>query len=542
MGEKKTNSSIVMQAGILAAAGILCRIIGLIYRSPLVKIIGDEGMGYYSSAYNIYAIILLVSSYSIPAAISKVISQRLALKEYKNAHRIFQCAVIYVVIVGGIASLFTFFGARFLVDGDSVAVLKIFAPTIFFSGLLGVLRGYFQSHKTMVQTSISQIIEQIANAAISIFAAHMLIQIVKDIMPSKKPIYGAMGSAMGTGTGVIIALIFMVSVYCLNRKMMLRRIEKDQSTTVLSYREIFKIIICMVTPVILSTFIYNFSTSLNQTIYMKLMKSIHGYSGEQLHAAYGVFSGKAVVIVNIPIAIASAISAAMLPNVTGAYAKGDMKETNGIIDRSIRTTMLIAIPSAVGLFALARPVMQLLFPQPESIELATALLQGLCITVVFYSLSTLTNAILQATGKVNRPVINSALALVIQTIVLVTLFLTTDLELRALVIVTIIYSLLICVFNQISIQRALEYRIAYKKSFVLPSIVSVFMGVIAYLVYHGVYMVLKSNLISLSIAIIIAVFFYFVGVLKIGIINEEELRNMPKGNQIVKVAKKLKLL
>ena len=161
-----------MQAGILAAAGIIVRIIGLLYGSPLTGIIGDEGNGYYSQAYNCYTIILLISSYSIPSAISKVIAQKLGVGEYRNAQRIFHCALIYVIVVGGAASLLMFFGAGILVEGNSIPVLKIFAPTIFFFGLLGVLRGYFQAHKTMMQTSVSQIIEQLCNAIVSLSAAY----------------------------------------------------------------------------------------------------------------------------------------------------------------------------------------------------------------------------------------------------------------------------------------------------------------------------------------------------------------------------------
>ena len=171
--QKKKGSSFVKQAGILAAAGIICRIIGLLYRSPLTGIIGETGNGYYAPAYRYYQMILLISSYSIPAAVSKVISQRLAVHQYKNAQRIFHCSIIYVVVVGGAASLFAFFGADFLIPGRAAMVLRTLAPTIFFSGLLGVLRGYFQANKSMVQTSVSQILEQILNAAVSLSLIHI---------------------------------------------------------------------------------------------------------------------------------------------------------------------------------------------------------------------------------------------------------------------------------------------------------------------------------------------------------------------------------
>lgn len=218
MGNNKKSNSFVMQAGILAAAGIICKVIGILYRSPLAAVIGDEGNGYYSSAYEIYTIILLVSSYSIPSAISKVIAQRLALREYRNAQKIFRCAIGYVVVVGGLASLFTFFGAGILVGGNSVPVLRIFAPTIFFSGLLGVLRGYFQAHGTMVPTSFSQIVEQILNAVVSILAAFLLIKAVAGKDTTTQAVFGASGSAIGTGAGVLIALLFMFGIFLLNRE------------------------------------------------------------------------------------------------------------------------------------------------------------------------------------------------------------------------------------------------------------------------------------------------------------------------------------
>lgn len=158
------------------AAGILVRIIGVLYRSPVTSIIGDEGNGYYSIAYNLYSMVLLIASYSIPMAVSKVVSGKLALKQYREAHKVFRCALIYVLIVGAIASLFTFFGASILVPDSqqkAIPVLRVLAPAIFLSGFLGVLRGYFQAHSTMMPTSISQIIEQVLNAIVSLSLIHI---------------------------------------------------------------------------------------------------------------------------------------------------------------------------------------------------------------------------------------------------------------------------------------------------------------------------------------------------------------------------------
>lgn len=539
MSLEKKSDGFIMQAGILAMAGIICRIIGILYRSPLAAIIGDEGNGYYGSAYNIYTIILLISSYSIPAAISKVIAGKLALKQYKNAQRIFYCAFIYVIVVGGVASLFAFFGARFLVEQKAVMVLRIFSPTIFVSGLLGVLRGYFQAHKTMVQTSISQILEQILNAVISIMAAYLLKQLVIDKDASTQAVYGAMGSALGTGAGVLIALAFMVLMYGINKKEIRERIAKDDHKDILSYKEIFGIIFALVTPFILSTFIYNFSTSLDETIYRKILKLVKHVDVSQIAVWYGVYSGKAVVISNIPIAISSAMSAAMIPSVSGKFATGDIGGTKGKVHTAILTTMLIAIPSSVGIFVLAEPVVGFLFPGQTNIALAGSLLRALSITVIFYSLSTLTNAVLQGIGKVTAPVYHAAIALAAQTVVLVPCLLFTNLNLYSIAIATIVYSLLMCVLNQLAVRKYLGYRQNIKKIFVLPMIASVIMGVCAYFVYQSMHKISGSNLISLIIAIIIAACVYGVLVLRLGVLTKEDIEAMPKGKKLAKLLKKL---
>lgn len=531
-----------MQAGILAAAGILCRIIGILYRSPLTGIIGDEGNGYYSAAYNIYTIILLVSSYSIPSAISKVIAEKLALRQYKNADKVFKCALLYVIAVGGLASLFTFFGAGLLVKENSAAVLRVFAPTIFLSGILGVLRGYFQAHSMMMPTSVSQILEQILNAAVSIGAALWFVSLAELGSDTKRAVYGAAGSALGTGAGVLTALLFMGSVYLMNRGVIRRRMKKDKSEREESYPEIFRIIISMVTPIILSTFIYNFSTSLNQTIYTGILSGVQGMQESEIAKLYGVFAGKAVVISNIPIALASAMSAAVIPAVSSSYAVGDKRQVRAKISEAVRTTMLISIPAAVGMIVLARPVVQLLFPQKESLEQAASLLTVISITVVFYGLSTITNGVLQAVGKVSIPVINAAAALVVQTAVLTALLLNTQLNLYALAIAMVVYSFLMCLLNQLALGRAVRYRQEFVKTFFKPALAAVLMGIAAYGVYTGIYRILPVNATALAAAVLAAIAVYFISVMALGGVEEEDLLHLPKGHLLVKLGRKCYLL
>ena len=165
----RNKNSVLKQGGILAAAGVGVRIIGMLYRSPLTAIIGDLGNGYYQYAYSLYTIALLVSSYSIPSAFSKILAQRLARKDYVNAQKTLHYTLGFVLVTGLLATLLLFFfGPVLIADPAALPVLYLFFPTIILSAILGVIRGYFQAHRTMVQTSISQLLEQIFNAVFSV--------------------------------------------------------------------------------------------------------------------------------------------------------------------------------------------------------------------------------------------------------------------------------------------------------------------------------------------------------------------------------------
>lgn len=551
MKDNSTKNNFIMQAGILAAAGIISRIIGLLYRSPLHRVIGDDGLGYYQIAYAFYTIVLLISSYSIPAAISKVIAQKLAVKEYRNAHRIFKCALGYVLVVGGIASLLLFFGAGLFVEPEAVPVLRTFAPTIFVYGILGVLRGYFQAHKSMAQTSVSQILEQIANAAVSIGAAYLLIQHTfgtlelpaDEAARTERAIQGAVGSALGTGAGVLVALLFMLGIYGLNKGLIDKRIQRDRHRDVDTYGDILKMITRVVTPFILSTAVYNLSSTVNTSIYTKLWPSFGGGGSMDIASGWGVFSGQALTISNIPIAFASAMAAAMIPTVSQLVAANNADGAREKIGTAIKTTMLISIPCAVGLFVLARPITNLLFTNTKEAEdLATRLLMTLAASVIFYALSTLNSQILQGLGKLNAPIINAGAALVVQTVVAVVLLFFTNLDLYAIAIANTVYSGVMCVLNQIAVRKAIGYRQEIAHTFLIPLLASAFMGAFAWAVYEGLLLLTKSPKIAVIPAILLGACVYFALLLLFRGVTEKELRGFPKGYLLVKAAKKCRLL
>ena len=539
-----------MQAGILAMASMIVRVIGLLYRAPLTAIIGDEGNGYYGTAYNIYTIILMVSSYSMPSAISKLMAQKLAVGEYRNANRVFRCALTYGVLVGLVGSGLLFFGARFLVPDVAVCVLQVFAPTVFLFGILGSMRGYFQARGSMVQTSVSQILEQLANAVVSIAAAWLLMQTAVGADPTRRAQLGAMGSALGTGAGVLIALLFMV--FCFRRSKEGRKAEilSDATGKEEKYRIFLRDTILVITPFMLSGVIMNLTTSLNQTIYMRMLIDLKGAGETATTTLYGIFSNKAVVISNIPISIATAVSSAIIPGISAAYARRDETGARRQVGNAIRITSIVAIPSAVGLAVLARPITMLMFPQMESLELASSLLSLLAVTVIFYSISTITNAALQSIGKMNLPLVSAGIALVVQTVVLVLLLRFTDLDVRALVLVSILYSVMIFAVNQYYLRRFLGIRQDVRRDYLQPLVCAALMGAAAKAVYYLVSMAAEPvenlpkgfyfrNLAATAAALLAAVLVYGYTMVRSGTVRRKDLLSMPKGQSLVRLMEKL---
>lgn len=539
-----------MQAGILAMASMIVRVIGLLYRAPLTAIIGDEGNGYYGTAYNIYTIILMVSSYSMPSAISKLMAQKLAVGEYRNANRVFRCALTYGVLVGLVGSGLLFFGARFLVPDVAVCVLQVFAPTVFLFGILGSMRGYFQARGSMVQTSVSQILEQLANAVVSIAAAWLLMQTAVGADPTRRAQLGAMGSALGTGAGVLIALLFMI--FCFRRSKEGRKAEilSDATGKEEKYRIFLRDTVLVITPFMLSGVIMNLTTSLNQTIYMRMLIDLKGAGETATTTLYGIFSNKAVVISNIPISIATAVSSAIIPGISAAYARRDETGARRQVGNAIRITSIVAIPSAVGLAVLARPITMLMFPQMESLELASSLLSLLAVTVIFYSISTITNAALQSIGKMNLPLVSAGIALVVQTVVLVLLLRFTDLDVRALVLVSILYSVMIFAVNQYYLRRFLGIRQDVRRDYLQPLVCAALMGAAAKAVYYLVSMAAEPvenlpkgfyfrNLAATAAALLAAVLVYGYTMVRSGTIRRKDLLSMPKGQLLVRLMEKL---
>lgn len=502
------KNNLLRNASFLMIAALISKVIGLLYKSPLSEIVGEIGIGYYGLAQNAYLILLMIASFSIPQAVSKVIAERLAFKEYKNAQKFFRGALIYTMILSGASALFCLFGAKYMIPSNqpgATLALQVLAPTIFLSGILGVYRGYFQAHSNMLPTSLSQIIEQILNAAVSIGAAWLFIHFFSDGTKEGIAKWGAAGGTVGTGAGVLIALLFMAAAYEVNRKQIARHVRADQTGKEDSYREIFRVLFLIVTPIIFSSFIYNINGYINGVMYSELAGR-QGVNSEVVSTLYGEYSVYFLTIINIPLTLAGAAPTSMIPEVSALYAQHRRKAARRKIDEATQLSMFISIPAAVGLAVLAYPITRLLFPNTNGTA-GTLLLIG-AVTIIFNTNSNVSNGVLQGIGKANLPMWNAAIALVINVGLLVALLQLTSLGIYAVLVATIVYSIVICILNDISMKKYIHYKNPWETVYLCPLLASIPMGVAAGGIYYLLELVTGSNLISLLFAIAIGGMIY----------------------------------
>ena len=537
---EKTRNSILLQGSILALAGLISKIIGFIYRIPMANIMGSDGNSLYSVAFGIYNIALTLSSYSMPLAVSKLMSARLAKKQYKDAHRLFLRALLFAAVAGFIACVVLYAGAdviAYLYKREGVErPLRILAPTVFIVALLGTCRGYFQGHKTMVPTAVSQVIEQIINAIVSVAASYGFMKAC--MVESEKSSYAAMGGTLGTLAGAFSALLIFVGLFFINRKTRKEELSQEDISTEDNLL-IFKSILLTVIPVVISQTIYQFGYTLDDLLYGNIM-FFKGIDKSVARSLQGVFNTQYNQMINLPVAIATSMASATLPSIVSSFTVGEHGRVKEKMSMVLKINMLIAIPSFVGLAVLADPIMSVLFPGlKEYHNTAVILLETGSLAVVFYALSTLSTSILQGCDHMKVPVIHSGISLVAHGIIVASLLFFTDLNVYALVIGNVTFPMLVCILNIRSIKKLIGYKMDYMHVFVLPLVSALVMGLLAKLSYMGVLAVLNSEgrmmkCISLCASIFIAGVTYFVSLVITKAVTREELKNMPVIKKIIK--------
>ena len=543
------NDDFIAQGAILAVATVLTKIIGVIYRIPLANILGDAGNGFYGYAYQIYAMALMVSSLSLPTAVSKLVSAKLAAGQKRNSVRVFRCSMLFAAVVGVVITAAVFFGADAISvyamkSPLSVYALQMLAPGLFLVAIMAVIRGYFQGLGSMMPTAVSQIIEQLIRAVVSIVGAGLFVDIgtragEKAGEELLGPAYGAAGATLGTVLGALIALIFLIFVVWAYRGQMSRQYQTDRSGKEDSYRYILKVLVLTAVPILFSTAIYNINQILDLTIFNHIMDA-QGYVEEEYMALQGIYSGKYDTLVNVPLSIPWALCSSVVPSLTAAVATRSRRLVHEKIDQTLRLTMVITIPCGVGFLVLASPLMVLLYNDASKTP-AYLLMLG-SVVVVLYAWSSISNSILHGLNHISSPAKNACIALAVHLIAFVIMMTAFKMNVYALAAGNIVFAACMCWLNQRKVHKVCGFRMNIMDTFIKPLIASAVMGIVTYAVHLALDLLIGGRWIPTIIAILIGMIVYGVVILKIGTLSDEDIEALPMGARLLRLCRKFHLM
>lgn len=542
---EEKRADYIKQGGILAIASLVVRIIGMVYRIPMSNILGEEGNGIYAVAFEIYDVILIISSYSLPLALSKIISALQAKKQHRNTGITFRVALAFGIISGGFFGILLFAGAGWIEKhiypeyGGVQIPLRVLAPTIFIVALLGVFRGFFQGKKTMIPTAVSQVVEQVVNAVVSVVASYLFMK--WNIESIHQAAWGAAGGTLGTCLGAASALLIVLFVYWIYRPVQAKLERKDRNRKVYSKKYLFGLLIVTILPIVLSQTVYNISGLIDYKIF-GAMSGGAGMDDVAIKSMVGVYSSKYRLLCSVPIAISTAMASSMIPSAVAAYTEGDREQWCYNVSAGVKVNMIIAIPCAVAFIFLGGPIVKMLFASSNYV-LGGHMLTAGSLAIVFYALSNITGGALQSIDKMRYPVIHSAISLALHIGIVALLLKTTNMGIYALIVGNVTFPIVVFFLNFRAIRRFVPgYVQEVTKTFLAPTAASLWMGVVLVLVYCGVGVVISSNTICTLVAIALGVLSYFAMLLLLKGMTKEEMFDLPMGRRLYLLAQKMHLM
>jgi len=529
--EKKKNS-VVDQASILVVAMLLSRVLGLFMRIPLTHFLGDEGNAYFGVAFQVYSFFLVVSSAGLPAAISKLVSERLALEQYHDAHAIFKTALLLSVVIGMVCSLIFMFGASILSSmmGQPMSVysMRALSPTVFIVGIMAVYRGYFLGMGTTKPTAASQIIEQGFKVVFSVLFVWSLY--------GRGPQYGAAGGTAGTGVGAIAGLAVVLIIYGLNSGSIKNKLRKSKLSRQESYSKIAVNVMKTAWPIILGTAVFTISGLIDSSMISNRLIASNAFTREEVDVMYGQYNGKFIVLTTLPVVVSAALATAFIPSIAASNAIKDIRAVSAKINLALRMTMLISIPAAIGLSVLGDPIIRLLFPSnPEG----GYLLQWGGIAVVFLALSQIATGMLQGLGYVKLPLIGACALAVVKITLNYFLISNPQINILGAVFSTMAGYFVALLLNTMFLVRVTRMKIDFKRILIKPLICAAVMGAGTYVFFEAIMHISGSNALSVILAITFGAAIYFLGMLLIEGIDHSDLKSAPLGDKVVRVLNRL---
>lgn len=534
---KAAGAKLMKGTTVLVVAGIIGKIFGAIFRIPLTNLIGAEGQSYYTMSYNIYSWLLVLATAGFPVAISRMVSERIALGDYRNAHKSYLVSIKLMLTIGAISFVACFFGAGAIADfvknPEAKYSIMAISPALLLAPIASSFRGYFQGQQNMFPTGVSEVCEQLFRVIIGLSLSFFLIKFGTQ--------YASAGATFGATIGLVAAVIILSVIYVRDKKKRTSLIEQSTKPEE-SAKSLLKELVEIAIPITIGTSIMPLMFNIDAAIVMRRLQAT-GWSVVMSKKLYGLIGGYCDPLTGLPGVFIDAIAISLMPAVTAALTLRKQDELNKNIKTGIKTMMVVAYPCAVGLIVLANPILKMLYSAHlDECDMATPTLQILSLGIITLSTMRIFSSALQGIGKMVLPVINLGIGLVVKITCSYALVGIHFLNVNGTAMGSVITFLLVSILNYRGLRKYADVKIDLFEVFCKPLVSSVAMGVVAWGVHKLLLAILGSNTIATLAAIAIAAFVYFVLIFKTKVIDREGAALIPKGEKIIKIAEKLHLL
>ena len=521
------KQSFLHGAALLAGATAIVKVLGALYKIPLGNIIGDAGFGYFNTAYDIYSVLLMISTAGLPVAMSRMIAEAGSLKRYGQIRRIYQTALCIFLILGvGGTVLMTGFSrplANWMNSPNSWAAIAALGPSALLMCLTSAFRGFFQGQGDMRPTSVSQVLEALCKLAVGLGLAWFIMKQKNDTA------LAAGGAILGVTSGCLIATLYMYNSYRHARRGL-----SSGGGGVSSFSRTAKQLLSIAIPITIGSAGLQIITLVDTKVVMSRLIGAAGFSQAEADSLKGVYNF-AQTIFNLPYAFVSPLSISILPAIAAQLTLRNARGARKTEEFAVRILGLITMPCAVGLVALAQPIMALLRGYTgETLSVAGNLLAVLGVALIFTSVVMLTNTIMQAHGFVYLPVMNMFIGGVVKVIVNYILVGNPNINIQGAPVGTLCCYLCITVLNIFTMRKVIRKAPSVSKHLLKPLIASLVMGAVAYGGWRLTAAVTDSSLIQCALPIALAMAAYVILVIALHIVTYDDCMLLPKGEKIAK--------
>ena len=530
-GEKAPRKQSFLQGvAVLTAATIIVKLLGFIYKVPLQNILQERGFGYFNTAYDVYNVLLMISTTGLPVAVSRMISQAQALENYAQIRKIYSVSMKVFLTIGVIGTLVMLVFCKPLsvmvtTNENSWAAIAALSPCVLLICIVSAHRGFFQGQSNMTPTSVSQVYEAMIRVVFGLGGAYLMLKKTRSL------IYAAAGGIFGVTAGCIVAVVYLRIQFGKSNQILRQGGGEAKST-----RQTMKELLVIAIPITLGSAGLQIINLFDTMIYMRRRAGALAWSSDAADTAKGIYNF-CQTIFNLPCSLITPITISIIPTVTAALTKGNTAGARHTEESAVRTMSLIAMPCAVGLAVLSEPIIRLLARNygPESVATAAPILAYLGIAVIFNSTVLLFNAIMQAHGDVTTPVVNMLIGGVVKVVVNYILVAIPSLNIIGAAIGTIVCYVTITVLDLIAMRRSVTTRPAIFRNVIRPAAAAGIMGAATFFAAALLRSFTDSNTVVCLGALIAAVVVYVIFVVVLRCITYEDCMLLPKGEKIAKI-------